>query len=172
MHSFWRNNSVIFFENISSTAFSTLTVNSDNAFVLSSNIMRIDCQIWHIPNSIFCHINTRSHSFANCILMRTRKSCENKFANIRHAFINRHSSQFLIFFSDFWNICKIKFRINTLSKHIQTNIYNIQISSTFTISKKTTFHTVSSSKQTKFTLSNTFTTVIMIVQRNDKIFTI
>ena len=53
--------------------------------------------------------------------------------------MNFHSCKTSIRFCKHWNICKIKFRINSLSKHIQTNIYNIKISSAFSVSKKTTY---------------------------------
>ena len=170
MHSFWKHKTVILFHNKSCTTLARLTVDADDTFVLTANIMWIKSKVRNIPVCVFFHIYAGSHTFSNCILMRTAECSKYKLPRIRCTRMNFHSCKTSISLCKLRHISEIKLRINSLSIHVHGNIYDIQVSSSFAVTKKTTFHAVRTSQQTKLALCNTLAPVIVIVQRNNYVF--
>ena len=76
--------------------------------------------------------------------MGTGKCSKHKISGIRSTLINSHSGKTLIFFTDCCDIGKIKFRIYTMTYHVHCKCHDIHVSGTLSISKQSTFHTVSS----------------------------
>ena len=74
-HSFthlrWQVQAVFCFQDIANSTFTRLTVDTNNiCIVISSNISRIDRQIWYRP-AIRIFFISPVHSFCNCILVRS-----------------------------------------------------------------------------------------------------
>ena len=81
--------------------------------------------------------------------------------------MQRHAGESVELRSNMIHIRKIKLRVQPLGIHIKRNCYNIKISSTLTVSKKTAFYTFCSGKKSHFALGNSFSAVVMMMKRNN-----
>ena len=105
LHLIRQCNTKIMLKDIGNTTLSGLAVNTDNIrFILSSNILRIDRQIRHIPFAIAPAFVPPCHTLGDRILMRTGECSKYKISCIRCPFINTHSCQALIVLPD---LCKV-----------------------------------------------------------------
>ena len=153
----------------SCAAFTGLAVDTDNRFVFTAQISRIDRKIRYFPirSIAFRHIFV---TLTYSILMRTGERGKRQFTRIRLALGHLHLGTGLINFFDRQNIGKIKLRINALSIHIQSNCHNIKIASALAVAKQCSFDAVCSAQQGKFSRSNTCPAVIMRMNADNSSF--
>ena len=83
-----------------------------------------------------------------------------------------HACIFFICCRNCRHITEVKLRIYTLRIHIQCQRHNIHISGTLAISEQSAFNTISTCQKSHFCITDTTSTVIMRMQRDQHILTI
>ena len=159
---FWRKVQTVFcFQNVAYAAFSRLAVDTDNiCIIITSNICGINWQIRNCP-AVRIFFLDPVHTFGNCILMGTRKCCKNKCSTVWTSLSNCHSRATLIHLADVRHIGEVKLRIYSLGIHVHSKCYNINITSTLSVSKKSSLDAVCSGKNSHFRICHTTTSVIV-----------
>ena len=104
--------------------------------------------------------------------MRTGKCSKYQRTTVWISFIDLHASVVLIAIADLGHIGKVKFRIHTLGIHIHGNSNNIHITGTLTVSKQSSFYTVSSSQKSHLRIGYPTASVVMGMQGNQHVFSI
>ena len=133
---FFRNaDAKVLLQNVAYTAFSWLAVDTDNIFIVSSSdVLRIDWQIRYGPVISFFRF-TPCHTFCDGILMGAGECGKYQISCIWLSFIDMHSGQAFVDFTDLWNVSEIQSRIYTLREHIECQCHDIHVTGTFSISK-------------------------------------
>ena len=152
---------VFCFQNVAYAAFARLAVDTDNiCIIITSNICGINWQIRNCP-AVRIFFLDPVHTFGNCILMGTRKCCKNKCSTVWTSLSNCHSRATLIHLADVRHIGEVKLRIYSLGIHVHSKCYNINITSTLSVSKKSSLDAVCSGKNSHFRICHTTTSVIV-----------
>ena len=134
-HFRWKIQAEFCLKDISDTALTGLTVNTDYICVIvSANIFRINWKIRYIP-VIRIFVISPVHTFGNRILMRTGECSKYKGTTVWTSFTDFHSCAFFVYLTDMWHIGEVKFRIYSLGIHIHAKCDDIHITGTFTISE-------------------------------------
>ena len=151
--------------------FTGLAVNTDNRFIFTMQICRVNGQIRNFPvrSAGFFHIFV---AFTNSVLVRTTERSKCQCTSVRLTFRNVHTSASFVNLFDFKNIGEVQFRINALSKHIQCNSNDVQVTGAFAVTEESTFDTVCACHYSKFCGSNASTTVIVGVDTDNGSFAV
>ena len=80
MHGLGRLDSKVAFQNKGRSALSALRVDSDDAFILAADVVRVNRKVGNIPNGVFVHLCAGGHSLADRVLVASAKGCVDKLA--------------------------------------------------------------------------------------------
>ena len=96
--------------------------------------------------------------------MRTRKSSKYKFTDIRLTRIDFHICTSFVNLPELWKIREVKFRVNSLCKHIKSHCNNVKVTGSLAVAEECALYTLCTCKKCKLARRNACASVIVRMQ--------